>query len=180
MSIVLVGSTSGSITLQEPAIAGTTTLNLPATSGTLVTTGSPQSGSVIQTVSTVFTSAFSTTSTTAVATGLNLSITPRFSTSKILIIVTANCRATGTGSNAYFTPVLIRNTSTPIWDGYIQGGNFGSSDFRSPATICYLDSPATTSSTNYALYLAMLSLSSGAFLNNSGGTSSITLMEIAG
>jgi len=35
MSIVLVGSTSGSITLQEPAIAGTTTLNLPATSGTV-------------------------------------------------------------------------------------------------------------------------------------------------
>jgi hypothetical protein len=38
MSIVLVGSTSGSITLQEPAVAGTTVLNLPATSGTLVTT----------------------------------------------------------------------------------------------------------------------------------------------
>jgi hypothetical protein len=36
MSIVLVGSTSGSITLQEPAIAGTTTINLPATSGTVV------------------------------------------------------------------------------------------------------------------------------------------------
>ena len=34
MSIVLVGSTSGSITLQEPAIAGSTTINLPATSGT--------------------------------------------------------------------------------------------------------------------------------------------------
>jgi hypothetical protein len=30
MSIVLVGSTSGSITLQEPAVAGTTTINLPA------------------------------------------------------------------------------------------------------------------------------------------------------
>ena len=36
MSIVLVGSTSGSITLQEPAVAGTTTLNLPATTGTVV------------------------------------------------------------------------------------------------------------------------------------------------
>jgi hypothetical protein len=35
MSIVLVGSTSGSITLQEPAVAGTTVLNLPATSGTV-------------------------------------------------------------------------------------------------------------------------------------------------
>jgi len=34
MSLVLVGSTSGSITLQEPAVAGTTTINLPATSGT--------------------------------------------------------------------------------------------------------------------------------------------------
>jgi hypothetical protein len=36
MSIVLVGSTSGSITLQEPAVAGTTTINLPATTGTVV------------------------------------------------------------------------------------------------------------------------------------------------
>jgi len=38
MSIVLVGSTSGSITLQEPAVAGTTVLDLPATSGTFITT----------------------------------------------------------------------------------------------------------------------------------------------
>jgi len=38
MSIVLVGSTSGSITLQEPAIAGTTVLDLPATSGTMALT----------------------------------------------------------------------------------------------------------------------------------------------
>jgi hypothetical protein len=38
MSIVLVGSSSGSITLQEPAVAGTTTLNLPATSGTVALT----------------------------------------------------------------------------------------------------------------------------------------------
>jgi hypothetical protein len=38
MSIVLVGSTSGSITLQEPAVSGSTVLDLPATSGTLLTT----------------------------------------------------------------------------------------------------------------------------------------------
>jgi hypothetical protein len=36
MSIVLLGSTSGSITLQEPAVAGTNTLNLPAATGTVV------------------------------------------------------------------------------------------------------------------------------------------------
>lgn len=35
MSVVLLGSTSGSVTLQEPAVAGSTTINLPATSGTM-------------------------------------------------------------------------------------------------------------------------------------------------
>ena len=43
MSIVLVGSTSGSITLQEPAVAGTTVLTLPATSGTVLTSASSAS-----------------------------------------------------------------------------------------------------------------------------------------
>jgi hypothetical protein len=38
MSIVLEGSTSGSVTLQEPAVAGTTVLDLPATSGTVALT----------------------------------------------------------------------------------------------------------------------------------------------
>jgi hypothetical protein len=40
MSIVLLGSTSGSCTLQEQAVAGTTTLTLPTTSGTVLTTAS--------------------------------------------------------------------------------------------------------------------------------------------
>ena len=43
MSIVLQGSTSGSITLQEPAVAGSTVLDLPATSGTVLTSASPAS-----------------------------------------------------------------------------------------------------------------------------------------
>ena len=39
MSIVLLGSTSGSCTLQEQAVAGTTTLTLPITSGTVAING---------------------------------------------------------------------------------------------------------------------------------------------
>ena len=39
MSIVLLGATSGSITLQEPAVAGTNTLSLPAVTGTFVVAG---------------------------------------------------------------------------------------------------------------------------------------------
>jgi hypothetical protein len=42
MSIVLIGSTSGSITLQEPAVSGSTVIDLPATSGTMVVTGGAQ------------------------------------------------------------------------------------------------------------------------------------------
>jgi hypothetical protein len=42
MSIVMLGATSGSVTLQEPAVAGTTVIDLPATSGTMVVTGGAQ------------------------------------------------------------------------------------------------------------------------------------------
>jgi hypothetical protein len=40
-SVVISGNTSGTITLDAPAIAGTTTLTLPATSGTVALTASP-------------------------------------------------------------------------------------------------------------------------------------------
>lgn len=39
MSIVLMGSTSGSITLSEPAVAGSNTINLPAATGTAMVSG---------------------------------------------------------------------------------------------------------------------------------------------
>ena len=39
-SVVISGDTSGSVTLQAPAVSGTTVLTLPATSGTVITTAS--------------------------------------------------------------------------------------------------------------------------------------------
>jgi len=39
MSLILQGSTSGSVTLQEPAVAGTTVLTLPAATGTVMVSG---------------------------------------------------------------------------------------------------------------------------------------------
>lgn len=44
MSIVLLGSTSGSCTLQEQAIAGNTTITLPTTSGTMALTSDIPTG----------------------------------------------------------------------------------------------------------------------------------------
>ena len=49
MSIVLLGSTSGSCTLQEQAVAGTTTLTLPTISGDVLAS-TAVSASVVNTV----------------------------------------------------------------------------------------------------------------------------------
>ena len=50
-SIVVSGDTSGSVTLQAPAVAGSTTLTLPATSGTVVI-GTTPSGTIVGTTDT--------------------------------------------------------------------------------------------------------------------------------
>ena len=42
-SVIIAGNTSGTITLDAPAVAGTTTLTLPATTGTVLTSVSPAS-----------------------------------------------------------------------------------------------------------------------------------------
>jgi microcystin-dependent protein len=50
-SVVIAGNTSGSVTLEAPAVAGTTVLTLPTTNGTIVTTATSTgiSGSAITT-----------------------------------------------------------------------------------------------------------------------------------
>jgi hypothetical protein len=63
MSIVLVGSTSGSVTLQEPAVAGSTILDLPAASGTVMVSGNQPAFSVSKSAAQTVTSGVFTTIT---------------------------------------------------------------------------------------------------------------------
>jgi hypothetical protein len=209
MSIVLQGSTSGSVTLQEPAIAGTTVLDLPATSGTILTSASAISassittgtlpkaqlptGSVLQVVSTTKTDVFSTSTTGSYVdvTGLSVSITPTSSSSKILVMVTMN----GVASDNSGARLLRGSTVIAVGDAggsRIQGtmsdfylNNSGNSQKSFAKT--FLDSPATTSSTTYKI---QVQTPSGTFYVNSGNgdgdniyntrtISTITLMEIA-
>ena len=202
MSIVLLGSTSGSCTLQEQAVAGTTTLTLPTTSGTLITTGSSgqsipsgalPAGSVLQVVQTVKSDTFSvtTSSTFQDITGMSVSITPKFSTSKILVM--ADIAGNGTSQSA--TARLVRG-ATAIFTGDAAGSRpLGSANWLDNSqyavevrTIIFLDSPATTSSTTYKLQIA--GSSATWYLNRSATdrdtssfdprtASSITVMEIA-
>ena len=203
MSIVLVGSTSGSITLQEPAIAGTTVLDLPATSGTILTSASSvarsqlPTGSVLQVISTTLQNTFSMSGTSQVAiTDLTATITPTSATNKILVMVTIGGYAQGSGQGRF---ILTRAGSTISGAIGTTAGSRLSDTFtiamgssgvtQVTGGITYLDSPATTSSTTYgvtvssndagqAIYINYSSLDT----NNNGAQrniSTITVMEIA-
>lgn len=178
MSIVLQGSTSGSVTLQEPAVAGTTVLTLPAVSGTVLTTNNFQSGGVVQVVSANNTlNVTSLTSTSFITLGLTASITPKFSSSKIYVMATFSGTQDG-GSNDQSSITIYRDSTDLRTSGTClamydhAGGNVG---FSFP--ISFYDSPSTTSATSYTVY-AKVSNSSSQF-RPIAGTDTIILMEIA-
>jgi len=176
-SILIAGNTSGTITLDAPAVAGTTTLTLPTTSGTVLTSASsiPTSqlsgsisaaslpaGSILQVVSSTKTDTFSTTTTGSWidVTGLSVSITPTSSSSRIMIF----SRITGAGEAAV-TRLQIRlvrdSTAISIGDAsgsrlQVSGGELyygGENDSLLNSSVSFLDSPATTSSTTYKLQI---------------------------
>lgn len=197
MSIVLLGSTSGSITLQEPAVAGTTVLDLPATSGTVALTSQIPTSKVLQVISgTPKTDTFTTTSSSYVdVTGLSVTITPTSATSTILVLFQVNgSQEVGAGRASL---KLLRN-STVIDAGDVAGsrtpalGGFSSSDSSipsAPVSGTFLDSPSTTSSTTYKIQIAMTAGSGSAYINRTQQdsdnanqirmASTITVMEIA-
>ena len=182
MSVILVGSTSGSVTLQEPAVAGTTVLDLPATSGTLDRTN--RAGNVLQVVSVDYGTETSNTSTSFADTGLTASITPTSATSKILIIFTQQgCAKYADAGNAVRVN-LLRNSSI-ILNVNDLGGYTGTTDNNNISmSASYLDSPSTTSSITYKTQFAARISGNSVYVqqygNNSGYTrSTMTLMEIA-
>jgi hypothetical protein len=117
-----------------------------------------------------------------VATGLSAAITPKFSTSKILVI----CSILGiniTQSNNAANLQICRNGSSISYFDDIVGNGSTIPSYATSTT--YLDSPATTSSTTYAIYWKRVGPGTGTmsinnYEANAGQTvSTITLMEIA-
>ena len=183
MSIVLLGSTSGSITLQEPAVAGSTVLSLPAVSGTILTTTSPKAGNVIQVVSATYGTQISSSSSTWADTGLTASITPTSSSSKILVITQLQACGKQTG-NTYLGVKLVRgSTDIQIMESLAGYDNSTGANWIGSISSTYLDSPATTSNTTYKIQFISAANVATVYINgNSGGllpVSTITLMEIA-
>jgi len=196
-SIVIAGDTSGSITLAAPAVAGTNTLTLPANTGTIITTASngqviPKAalptGSVLQVVSTTKTDTFSSASTSYVdITGLNVTITPTSSASKILVMYTVNGKSQSTPSMRLTrngTAICIADASASLQQstaGTFQGGPDNNQTVQVAGH--FLDSPATTSATTYQVQV--ITDGGTTYYNRSPNdyysryTSTITVMEIA-
>lgn len=182
--VILTSDTSGSLAIQSN---GTTI-------ATASSTGFYAPGGVVQVVSTTTTAPFSTTSGSYVdITGLTVTITPKSSTSKILVFTSFYA---GSDVSPYPKFQLLRNGSQ-----IFIGDTYGSATRQSagmvtgtptantiqPVTALYLDSPATTSATTYkwqvycyssrAIYIG--SSQGSADLNNASVPSTITVMEIA-
>ena len=134
-------------------------------------------GTVLQVVNATSTSDQSTTSTSYSSTGLSASITPKFSTSKILVMLSACGGKNGSSGG-----------SVQIWRGgssiCLVGDNLGfdstSNNTNQPMIVQnYLDSPATTSSTTYTIYFRSNSSGQTFKFGVSSAVQSLTLMEIA-
>ena len=154
-------------------------------------------GSIVQIVSSTKTDTASVTGSTFGDVGLSVTITPRSSTNKILVLVQANIGA----SVGYSMKGRLMRGSTPIHIGdgaslrprataestsiYASNTNYNAAQVN----MMYLDSPSTTSATTYKVQYASYSTyvvyinRSGADLNtaeyDARTASSITLMEVS-
>ena len=146
------------------------------------------SGHVVQVLSTTKTDDFSTTSTSYTdITGLSVAITPKFSSSKILVSYVVNGSNYGSG----MTLQLLRD-STIIGSGTGTGTAAGATGLSYPGNFSattethanqFLDSPSTTSATTYKIQTRRNTSSGTTYVNrDSDGTakasSTITVMEI--
>ena len=174
-------------------INGDTGVTYPVTAGS-ASALQASSARVLQVVQTVKTDTVTSTTTTfADITGMSVSITPSSASNKILVIVKASVGAQA-GTNR--AGVRLVRGSTAIFVGDTAGSRTSvtsvstapNSDDISDLNMCFLDSPATTSSTTYKIQWTTTGAGTIAFnrsINDSDSAanyrpaSSITIMEIA-
>ena len=161
MTIKLVGSSSGSVSLQAPASTtggANRVLTLPDVDGTVATTTT--AGKILQVVQTVKTSkqTIQSTSLTDIA-GMSVTITPSSSSNKVLISYSLIAFTNG---GQYWSMRLLRGSDSTIFIGdqnssatSQQRASFGGYTQSYVEARCiaqeFLDSPNTTSATTYKL-----------------------------
>ena len=119
-----------------------------------------------------------TTSTTFVATGSYASITPSSTSSKILAMVNGGFLMCKAGVNGIAVAQLYRDGSdVGCPDMRVRDdGNTG----EAPMSLCFLDSPNTTSSVTYKVYIRSIGGENIQLNNHASQSCKVTLMEVAG
>ena len=143
-------------------------------------------GGIIQVVQYTTTATFATTSTTYVDTGLTASITPRSTSNKILILVSAEINFYRSGSGGVGSGLKIERSGTAIvttpndYGLFIEAAASGASNVASAQRISlnYLASPSSTSSLTYTLYGKNYSGGTSTF-QSGANPSYMILMEVA-
>jgi hypothetical protein len=180
MSAIINGD-SPSVTFSD----GSTQATSAIVSGKVPYTNLP-AGSVLQVVNVSYGTPASTTSATYADTGLTATITPKFSTSKILVMVVQNGsdKAADSSTNGITIQLLRNSTIIPnspsAWFANYVG--YTATTLRlinGSACINYLDSPATTSATTYKTQYANTSAGGNVSVQSNNNISTMTLMEIA-
>jgi len=105
--------------------------------------------------------------------GLSVTITPKFATSKIFVMTNVHCYMNGTG----FIALRVMRGSTEVVEAARAHGWQDNSSAM--VNVSKLDSPGTTSSTNYKIQVKAVGISNTPRVNDGGGPSRITVMEIA-
>ena len=173
----LTGDTTGNLAFTTGA--GANTITVPNETGTIIT--NKTTGTVLQVVNATYSTQVTTASATYISTGLTASITPKFSTSKILVLVSQSGFDKGP-QLTYMGLRLIRGASTVIatmGTEIMYTGTSAIPNGDGGASISYLDSPATTSSTTYTTQFNNAPAVGSVYVQVGGETSTITLMEIA-
>tara|TARA_Y100001951_G_scaffold64440_1_gene51645 strand:- start:932 stop:1495 length:564 start_codon:yes stop_codon:yes gene_type:complete len=158
-----------------------------ANGGTALTSGFingvANAGKIGQVVSAVYSTESSTTSTSYVTTNLTASITPVATSSKVLIMAYLRAtpyKASGTSSSLGLTlykdasNILTATQTTTI---QVSGNGANALGARVLQPLMYVDSPSTTSSTAYTVYIKAES-GSTAYFHQSNCQGSIILQEI--
>jgi len=178
---------TGVFTLESPATNTDRTLVLPDEAGTVLTTaGVPASampaGSVIQVVNAALTVYTTNSTSTFVDTGITATITPQFSTSKILVFIDHNGCSKELNNTGLQIKVLRGSTEIVYLEDIAGSTASSAANYIGTISTNYLDSPATTSATTYKSQFASRANNGLVSIGNYGSvpvTSTITLMEIA-
>ena len=148
-------------------------------------------GGIIQVVESAWSANFTTTSTSYVdLTSANISITPKFATSKILIkgSINADFAANDGDLNNVFTQLIRVSDSTEVDEKKFYVGHGASSNGWQylPLLLNYLafDSPNTTSAVTYKIRVKLGDSSNSATfrnqqVNNGVGQSRLVAMEVS-